>query len=59
MEGEYMEDLKLNAPYSLGRIWEKLEGRTFFSTGNYAMTPDMIEVFETLYPNKSKWELYE
>jgi hypothetical protein len=56
VEGEYMEDLKLNAPFGLNRIWEKLEGRTFFSTGNYAMTPEMIEVFETLYPNKSKWE---
>jgi hypothetical protein len=57
MKGEYMEDLKLNAPYPLNRIWEKLEGRTFFSTGNYAMTPDMIEVLETLYPEPSRWEI--
>lgn len=56
IEGEYMEDLKLNAPYHISRIWEKLEGRCFFSTGNYSMTPEMIEVLETLYPNKSTYE---
>lgn len=57
VEGEFMEDLKLNAPYHISRIWQKLEGRLFFSTGNYSMTPDMIEVLETLFPNKSRYEM--
>jgi hypothetical protein len=57
MEGEYMEDLKINAPLSVKAIRNKIQNRVFFSTGHYGLTPQMIEVLEELYPNPSKYEL--
>ena len=54
--GEYMEDCKINIPYTKERIYEKLKDRLFFSTGPQGLQPEMMEVFEELYPIKSKYE---
>jgi hypothetical protein len=54
--GEYMEDCKINYPLTKQRIYEKIKGRIFFSTGPVGMGPEMVEVLQELYPNPSKYE---
>jgi hypothetical protein len=49
-----MDDLKLSAPYTTGQIWDKISGRTFFSTG--LLFDETIEVLQACYPYKSRWE---
>lgn len=56
IRGEYMEDMKINAPLSAARIREKIAGRVFFSSGPHALVGDMVEVLGELYPTPSKWE---
>lgn len=56
VEGEFMTDCKLNFPYSKTAIEEKLKDRLFFSTGHFVMIDEMLEVFNELYPNPSKYE---
>jgi len=48
-EGEYMEDCKINLPYTKARLREKLNGRLFFSTGPQGLQPEMMELFKELY----------
>lgn len=54
--GEFMEDCKINIPYTKARIYEKLKDRLFFSTGPQGLQPEMMEIFNELYPNKSNYE---
>ncbi len=49
IEPEYMEDLKINLPHYEGKLREKIEGRLFFSTGPYALNPEMKNLFTELY----------
>lgn len=55
-ESEYMDDCKINFTYSKRAIYNKLQG-LFFSTGEYGLCPEMIEVFNELYPNPSNYEV--
>ncbi len=56
IEGEDYPDLKFRTKLSEQKIREAIKGRPYFSTGNYAINQPMLNVFESLYPNKSKFE---
>lgn len=56
-DAEPFKDCKINFPISKTAIEQKIDGRLFFSTGPQAMTGEMVDVFEQLYPLKSKYEL--
>ena len=54
--GVSMSDCKINAPLAPDAIRRKIEGRLFFSTGPLALTNPMIEIFDYLYPDPSRYE---
>lgn len=56
-EKEQMPDLKLNMPHYKGKIEAKIKGRLFFSTGPLVIHDEMIQVWNELYPEKSKYEI--
>lgn len=55
--GIEIEDLKLKANFDKHQIYDLINGRPFFSTAESAINEKMIEVFNELYPDKSKYEL--
>lgn len=55
-EAVEMKDLKLNAPYKVETIKQKIKDRLFFSTGPFGLQPELCEVLNELYPNPSKYE---
>ena len=56
MEGEYMEDCKIDSLLSEEAIKERIKDLLFFSTGSNAIREPMKRVLQELYPNKSRWE---
>ncbi len=50
-------DLKINKNLEYAEIVAKLEGRKFFSIGDYGINAAMKKVLFELYQNKSKYEL--
>lgn len=56
IEGEYITDLKLNRPMVRGEIMASIDKRLFFSTGPLSLVGEMVEVWNELYPEKSKFE---
>lgn len=56
VEGEYMNDLKINQLFSEEAIKELIKNRLFFSTGGSGIREPMIKVLKQLYPTKSQWE---
>lgn len=56
IEGEQMDDMKLNTPYSVSQVQAKIAGRLFFSTGPLALVGEMETVWQELYPTRSRWE---
>lgn len=55
-EGEFMDDLKVNARLTVAQ-WEKLVvGRAFFSIGDGALCPEFYEFMQKTFPDKSKYE---
>ena len=54
--GQVMKDVKINTPLVRGEIMAKIEGRMFFSTGPISLVGEMVDVFDELYPEKSKFE---
>lgn len=58
IEGEEMADLKFKEPLMKESIYRALEGRDWFSIGDKCLKSGaMKEVLETIYPDKSKYEL--
>lgn len=56
--GEYMDDIKIRMPLKADEIKQAIAGRSWFSIGDRCWTEGgMKEVLQTLYPNKSKYEL--
>jgi len=56
-EPVFMKDLKINTTDATKPvIYRAIEGRLFFSTGPIAMQEDLLQVFDELYPVKSRWE---
>ena len=52
------EDLKFSQPLMKESIYQALEGRSWFSIGDKCLKSGaMKEVLETIYPDKSKYEL--
>lgn len=57
IEGEQMEEArKIEGAFSKLEIRDKINGHLFFSTGQGICSP-MVEIFEELFPHKSKFEL--
>lgn len=56
IEGEEYPDLKIRVLSLEPTIKRLIEGRPYFSTGNYAMNGEMTKVLSELYPIKSKYE---
>lgn len=52
-----MQDCKLHGPETKRERMDKINGSMFFSTSQQAIDPEMIEIFEQLYPEKSKYEI--
>lgn len=59
LDGEEMKDLKINMPAYEPHLKKKIEGRLFFSTGPLGLQPEMMNLFEELYPEKSVYEKAE
>jgi len=50
-------DLKINQPLRLHEIEAKLQGRQFFSVGDKGMNFDMGVYLQSLFPEKSQYEI--
>lgn len=57
IEGEFYRDCKIKSHISKAEISALIKDRMYFSTSERALGPDMIEVFNVLYPKKSKFEI--
>jgi hypothetical protein len=58
IEGEFMDDIKIRMPLKADDINQAIAGRSWFSIGDRCWAEGgMKEVLQTLYPNKSKYEL--
>lgn len=56
-QGEYMPDLKIDAPMDFADICDLTEHRPVFSVGDKAFkSKDMLRVLDIIYPHKSKYE---
>jgi hypothetical protein len=56
--GEFMDDIKIRMPLKADDINQAIAGRSWFSIGDRCWAEGgMKEVLQTLYPNKSKYEL--
>ena len=53
---ESYKDCKLHEKQTKEFRLNKIKDSLFFSTSPQAIDPEMIEIFETLYPNKSRYE---
>jgi hypothetical protein len=56
IKGTDYPDLKIREPLTKEPILKLIEGREYFSTGDAAISPGMLQVLNTLYPNKSYYE---
>lgn len=56
IKGTEYPDLKIKDHLPEYHIKKLIENRSYFSTGNYAMNEEMIQVLEELYPYKSHFE---
>jgi hypothetical protein len=56
IEGEKMDDLKIDTLLSEEAIKELIKDRLFFSTGPNGIKEPMKKVLQELYPIKSRWE---
>lgn len=56
IQGVEYPDLKIRKPMQTAQIVNVIKGRKYFSTGDHAVNQAMLKVFETLYPNKSRFE---
>ncbi len=56
VEGEFMEDLKIQQWFERDKLIEMTKDRLFFSTGTSLSTPT-IEYLAELYPEPSKFEI--
>lgn len=56
IEGEKMDDCKIDTLLSEEAIKVRIKDKLFFSTGSNAIREPMKKVLEELYPNKSRWE---
>jgi len=56
IEGEYMEDCKIDSLLSEEAIKERIKDRLFFSTGSNAIREPMKRVLQEMFPVKSRWE---
>ena len=56
IEGEYMEDCKIDTLISKEAIKDRIKDRLFFSTGSNAIREPMKEFLQEAFPNKSRWE---
>ena len=54
---ERYQDLKINQPLRLHEIEAKLQGRQFFSVGDKGMNFDMGVYLQSLFPEKSQYEI--
>lgn len=57
IQTEQMSDCKVATPLRYNEIKKKIEGSMFFSTSPQGLNTEMIEIFEELYPEKSKFEV--
>jgi hypothetical protein len=57
LDGEFMDDCKIDQLLSKEGIYEVINGKMFFSTGSNGIREPMKIVLEELYPNKSRWEV--
>jgi len=57
IKGEDYPDLKVRVPLQTTQIVNLINGRPYFSTGDNAINQAMMNVLETLYPNKSRFEI--
>lgn len=56
IEGTDYPDLKIRELLTKEPILKLIKGRPYFSTGDGVLNPAMIEILETLYPEKSRFE---
>jgi hypothetical protein len=56
LDGEFMEDCKIDQLLSKEGIYNHISGKMFFSTSSNAIREPMKLVLEELYPVKSRWE---
>lgn len=57
IEGVECSDLKINSNLRYERIVQEIEGRYFFSYGDYGINAPMKRVLSELFPEPSKYEL--
>ncbi len=57
IEGTEYPDLKIRNCLDEEKIKELIAGREYFSTGNHAINRPMINILNSLYPEKSKYEI--
>lgn len=57
IEGTEYPDLKIRTPLPEKQIKKLIEGRPYFSTGNYCFGKPMVNVLEEIFPEKSIYEL--
>lgn len=56
IEGTEYPDLKIRTQLQEQQIKQLIEGRPYFSTGNYSFNRAVINVLEEIFPNKSIYE---
>lgn len=56
IDGTEYPDLKIRGQLKEQQIKQLIEGRPYFSTGNSAFNPSMINVMDEIYPEKSVYE---
>lgn len=56
MPGHFEPDLKIKAQVSAHNIMRLIKGRPMFSTGDKAISDDLLLVLKQLYPTKSQYE---
>lgn len=57
IEGEFMPDLKVKHRQTLNNWEHALRGREWFSIGDGAIEGETGNVLQSLYPEKSRWEI--
>lgn len=55
--GQLINDCKIQEPLTIEGYRQRVEGRSFFSIGDPAITPTFKRFMDELYPDKSKFEL--
>jgi len=57
VDGQYLEDCKINEPMDKAAIESVISGRPVFSVGNAGLNEDMKGVLQELYPQLCKYEI--